>query len=173
VSTNLLPARGGIVAMPALDPSSAPDHSELLAWHVIRLATAIRRAATQRFRRMFDMSMIEWLIVAHLAAEAPVSLTALARNANLDTQRTGLAVGNLAKRNLVSRARNPANAREAQVTLTPRGQAVFNAIIENWLDQELTHGFSAAELAVATGLLNRLAARADQILAAELKNNRL
>ena len=119
---------------------------------------------------MFDMTMIEWLVIAHLAAEAPLSLSALARSANLDSQRTSLAVGNLAKRDLVSRTRNPANGREAQVTLTPRGHAVYNAIIENWLEQELGRGFSPSELAAATSLLGRLAEQADQILARELKN---
>jgi len=157
------------IAMPVAAPVAFSEQRELLAWHVIRLATAVRRAATQRFRRMFGVSMVEWLVIAHLAAEAPVSLTVLARSASLDTQRTALAVGQLAKRDLVSRTKNPANGREAQVALTARGRAVFNTIIENWLDQELTHGFSAAELASACDLVNRLADRADQILAHELK----
>ncbi len=157
------------IEVPAAEPSAAVEQRALLAWHVIRLATAVRRAATQRFRRMFGVSMVEWLVIAHLAAEAPVSLTVLARSASLDTQRTALAVGQLAKRDLVSRTRNPANRREAQVALTSRGRAVFNAIIENWLDQELTHGLSAVELASAYDLVNRLADRAEQMLARELK----
>jgi DNA-binding MarR family transcriptional regulator len=151
------------------EPLSLPDPRDLLAWHLIRLAMTVRRAASQRFRRMFDMTMIEWLLIAHLAAEAPVSLTTLARNASLDTQRTSLAVSRLAERTLVSRVKNPANRREAQVTLTPRGRAVFNAMIENWLSKEFAHGLSASELAGANDLLGRLAAKADQILANELK----
>ena len=95
------------VDRPDSEPSTVPEQRELLAWHVIRLATAVRRAVTQRFKRMFDVSMVEWLVIAHLAAEAPVSLTVLARSANLDAQRTALAVGRLAKRDLVTRTKNP------------------------------------------------------------------
>ncbi len=149
--------------------SAAPKQRELVTWHVIRLITAVRRAVTQRFRRMFDVSMIEWLVIANLAIEPSVSLTVLARNANLDTQRTSLAVARLAERDLVTRAKNPKNGRVVQVALTARGRAVFNAIIENWLDPELTHGLSAVELATAYEVVNRLADRADQILARELK----
>ncbi len=141
-----------------------------MAWHVIRLATTVRSATSQRFRRMFDMSMVEWLIITYLAADAPISLTALARGASLDTQRTGAAVAQLVKRDLVSRTKNPVNGREAAVALTPRGQAVFNAIIENWLNKELTHGFTEAEIAAASDLLRRLTDKALQVLAQEQKD---
>jgi DNA-binding MarR family transcriptional regulator len=136
----------------------------LLAFQVICLSTLVRRAASQRFRRMFDLSMLEWLIVVHLAAEAPVSLTALARNASLDLQRTSLAVTGLAKRELASRSKNSRNARETLVQLTPRGHAVFNAIIENWLNKELVAGLSAAEQAAAGEIMRRLVLRAGHIL---------
>jgi DNA-binding MarR family transcriptional regulator len=115
------------------------------------------------------MTMIEWQVVAHLAVEEPVSLTALARNASLDTQRTSAAVARLATRALVARSQNPANRREAQIVLTPRGRAVFNAMIENWLGKEFTHGLSEREIADANNLLSRLAEKADQILEKELK----
>ncbi|HUB95241.1 MAG TPA: MarR family transcriptional regulator, partial [Stellaceae bacterium] len=122
-------------------------HSDqsLLAAQVIRLSTLVRRAASQRFRRMFDLSMLEWLIVVHLAAEPPISLTKLAHNASLDFQRASLAVTRLVKRQLAARLKNPRNARETRVELTPRGHAVFNAIIENWLNKELMAGFSDSE----------------------------
>jgi DNA-binding MarR family transcriptional regulator len=140
------------------------DEPDLLAAQVIRLATLVRRAVSQRFRRMFDLSMLEWLLVVHLAADAPVSLTLLAKNASLDLQRTSSAVTRLAKRELVSRARNPRNAREALVALTPRGRAVFNAIIENWLNKELVAEFSEAELIAARDLIGRLIATSEHIL---------
>lgn len=140
------------------------NENTLLAARVIHLATLVRRAASQRFRRMFDLSMLEWLIVVHLSSEAPVSLTALARNASLDLQRASLAVTRLAKRELASRSKNPHNAREAQIELTPRGHAVFNAIIENWLNKELVAGLTEAEQAAAGELIQRLILRADRIL---------
>jgi len=159
------------VAPSQTEPAALPDPRELIALHLIRLATTVRRAASQRFRRMFDMTMIEWLLVSHLAVEAPVSLTVLARNAGLDTQRTSLAVTRLAERSLASRVKNPTNRREIQVALTPRGRAVFNAMIENWLGKEFAHGLTAAELAHANEILGRLASKADQILTKELKGS--
>jgi DNA-binding MarR family transcriptional regulator len=162
-----------------LDPNKAPPSQDqewpstedrtLLAWPVLRLATLVRRAAAQRFRRMFDLSMLEWIIVVHLAAEAPVSLSTLARNAGLDPQRTGAAVSRLAKRGLLDRTKNPGNAREVQVSLTARGRAVFNAIIENWLNKELCSGLSEPEIAAASAMLSRLALKAEQMLQREVK----
>jgi DNA-binding MarR family transcriptional regulator len=149
---------------PATDFRS--DHN-LLAAQLIRLSTIVRRAASQRFRRMFDLSMLEWLIVVHLAAEPPISLTMLARNASLDLQRASLAVAKLVKRQLASRFKNPRNAREMRVELTPRGYAVFNAIIENWLNKELTAGFSETEQAAAGEILRRLMVRAERVLERE------
>ena len=136
----------------------------LLAAQVIRLGTLVRRAASQRFRRIFDLTMLEWLLVVHLAAEAPVTMTELARNASLDLQRASLAVTRLTKRDLASRTKNPRNRREVQIALTPRGRAVFNAIIENWLNKELTAGFSERELGAAIHLLRLLTAKAEHII---------
>lgn len=153
-----------------LDPEGAAAEGPeievrgLLAAQIIHLATLVRRAASQRFRRMFDLSLLEWLALVHLASERSLSITALARNATLDLQRTSLAIGRLAKRDLVSRTRNPTNAREALVALTPRGRAVFNAIIENWLEKELTAGFTDRETAAARDLMIRLTRRAERIL---------
>jgi len=139
------------------------EEHDLLAAQIIRLATLVRRAASQRFRRMFDLSTLEWLVVVHLAADAPVSLKGLARNATLDLQRMSSAVTRLAKRELVSRTKNPKNAREAHIALTPRGRAVFNAIIENWLNKELTAGMSESELKAAGDLVKQLALKAEHL----------
>jgi DNA-binding MarR family transcriptional regulator len=113
---------------------------------------------------MFDLSMLEWLIVVHLAAEPPLSLTKLARDASLDLQRASLAVSRLVKRQLASRRKNPLNARETRVELTPRGHAVFNAIIDNWLNKEMTAGLTEAEHTAAGAMMERLIQRAEFVL---------
>jgi DNA-binding MarR family transcriptional regulator len=152
--------------------ATALEERDLLAAQIIRLATLVRRAASQRFRRMFDLSTLEWLVVVHLACEAPLSLTTLARNATLDPQRASLAATRLVKRELVSRTKNPHNAREAQIALTPRGHAVFNAIIENWLNKELAAGLSESETKAAGELVKRLVLKAEQILERDTKGYR-
>jgi DNA-binding MarR family transcriptional regulator len=146
------------------EPAADVLEQDLLAAQIIRLGTLVRRAASQRFRRIFDLTMLEWLLVVHLAAEAPVTMTELARHASLDLQRAGLAVTRLTKRDLASRTKNPRNRREAQIALTPRGRAVFNAIIENWLNKELTAGLSERELAAAMQLMKQLNAKAEHII---------
>jgi DNA-binding MarR family transcriptional regulator len=148
----------------AAAPAAETVDQDLLAAQVIRLGMLVRRAASQRFRRIFDLTMLEWLLVVHLASEAPVTMTELARNASLDLQRAGLAVTRLTKRDLASRTKNPLNRREAQVALTPRGRAVFNAIIENWLNKELTAGLSERELGMATLLIRQLTAKTEHII---------
>jgi DNA-binding MarR family transcriptional regulator len=162
----------GIAEESFTEDAAVPEERDLLAAHIIRLATLVRRAASQRFRRMFDLSTLEWLVVVHLAADAPVSLKALARNATLDLQRMSSAVARLVKRDLVSRTKNPRNAREAHIALTPRGRAVFNAIIENWLNKELTIGLSESEMKAASDLVQRLALTAEQLLERDARGYR-
>src|ERR1700722_11848320 len=145
-----------IQVSPVSEASDAAEQRDLLAAEIIRLATLVRRAASQRFRRMFDLSTLEWLIVVHLAAEPPLSLTKLAHDASLDLQRASLAVTRLVKRQLAFRRKNPLNARETRVELTPRGHAVFNAIIENWLNKEMVAGLSDAEQTAAGQMMQRL-----------------
>ena len=145
------------------------EERDLVAWRVISLATLVRRSASQRFRRMFGLSMVEWLIVVHLAAESPVSLTTLAYNAGLDKGRASNGVAKLAAGALVTRGKSARNRREAELSLTPRGRAVFNAIIQNWINKELLAGMSESEIAAASDLLTRLTIKADLLLQRELK----
>ena len=150
-------------------PKNSLEERDLLAWRVLSLATLIRRSASQRFRRMFGLSMVEWLILVHLAADSPVSLTALAYNSGLDKGRASNGVAKLVAGTLVERGRSPRNRREAELTLTPRGRAVFNAIIQNWINKELLAGMSESEIAAASDLLTRLTIKADHLLQRELK----
>jgi len=145
------------------------EERDLVAWRVISLATLVRRSASQRFRRMFGLSTVEWLIVVHLAAESPVSLTTLAYSAGLDKGRASNGVAKLVAGSLVARGKSARNRREAELTLTPRGRAVFNAIIQNWINKELLAGMSESEIAAASDLLARLTLKADLLLQREMK----
>jgi len=160
------------VPQPSEDSSSPKlqlEERDLIAWRVISLATLVRRTASQRFRRMFGLTMVEWLIVVHLAAESPVSLTALAYNSGLDKGRASNGVAKLVAGTLVARGKSARNRREAELTLTPRGRAVFNAIIQNWINKELLAGMTEAEIAAASDLLSRMTIKADHLLQRELK----
>ena len=177
-NTRLAPAVGQLGSSRPVSETYNPSEPEqrpgtedptLLAWPVLRLATLVRRAAAQRFRRMFELTMLEWVIVVHLAGEAPISVSTLARNAGLDPQRAGAAVHRLASRGLVDRSPNPRSARELQLSLAPRGRAAFNAIIENWLNKELCSGLSASELAATRDALNRLVLKAEHMLQREVR----
>ncbi|MGH7089819.1 MAG: MarR family winged helix-turn-helix transcriptional regulator [Stellaceae bacterium] len=147
----------------------ATDDRALLAWSVLRLATLVRRAASQRFRRMFGLSMLEWIVLVHLSGDTRMSLSTLSRGAGLDPQRASAAVSRLAKRALLERSSNPANRREVQVSLTARGRAVLNAIVENWLNKEFAAGLGERDLATAQLLFERLCLKAEQMLQREAK----
>lgn len=113
---------------PRPDPDAAsPDVAtirDLLSYRIHRLANALSRGAALRYRRDFNVSLMEWRILALLGGFAPMTLRDLAKESGLDKAQASRAVKALVERGLVERASGLADAREVALRLSPDGQRV-------------------------------------------------
>jgi DNA-binding MarR family transcriptional regulator len=102
---------------------------DLLSYRIHRLANALSRGAALRYRREFDVSLMEWRILALLGAFAPMTLKRLARESGLDKSQASRAVAGLVARGLVLRQPGEGDAREVALRLSPDGQRVQQGLM--------------------------------------------
>ncbi|UFN47906.1 MarR family transcriptional regulator [Roseomonas sp. OT10] len=108
------------------DPRTIRD---LLSYRIHQLANALSRGAALRYRQEFDVSLMEWRILALLGDFAPLTLTDLARQGGLDKGLASRAVSGLVERGLVRRGTSRHDARELALSLTAPGRKVFRGLI--------------------------------------------
>jgi DNA-binding MarR family transcriptional regulator len=116
---------------PAKDqPGDALTIKDLLSYRIHQLANALSRGAAARYRREFDVSLMEWRTIALLGDFAPMTLKDLARQSGLDKGLASRVVSGLVQRGLVKRG-TATDARELALGLTPAGQVVFQGLMRS------------------------------------------
>jgi DNA-binding MarR family transcriptional regulator len=121
--------------MPASRPAAkakaedALTIKDLLSYRIHQLANALSRGAAARYRREFDVSLMEWRTIALLGGFAPMPLKDLARQSGLDKGLASRVVSGLVQRGLVQRG-TAADARELALSLTPAGTTVFQSLMQ-------------------------------------------
>ncbi len=135
---------------------------DLLSYRVHKLAGALSRGAASRYRREFDVSLVEWRTMALLGDYSPLSLKQLAALAALDKSLISRTVTALADRGLVERTVSQADAREVALKLSPAGVALHAGLMQAARERDVAFRgvLSAEELDVLDGLLTRLEAEA-------------
>ncbi|HWL79695.1 MAG TPA: MarR family transcriptional regulator [Roseomonas sp.] len=111
-------------------PGETRTIKDLLSYRIHQLANALSRGAAARYRREFDVSLMEWRTIALLGDFAPMSLKDLARQSGLDKGLASRVVGGLVERGLVRRG-TAADARELALSLTPAGRKVFRGLMRS------------------------------------------
>lgn len=131
---------------------------DLLSYRIHRLANALSRGAALRYRRGFDVSLMEWRAIALLGAFAPMTLRDLARQGSLDKGMASRVVSGLVARGLVRRDTGAADGRERPLSLSPAGRKVFTGLMQaaGERDAAFRAVLSEAELAVLDGALAKL-----------------
>jgi DNA-binding MarR family transcriptional regulator len=157
------------------DPSDLPEASELapitamLSSRLMVLANLLKRGAILRYKRMADLSSVEFGLVASLGRRPPMSVARLAAAVGQDKGQISRALAGLVERKLIARAVNPRDSREVLVSLTPSGLVAHDAIVAGGLErnQRLLEGFAEDEVAVLLAQVERLTGKAAEMLAAE------
>lgn len=103
---------------------------DLLSYRIHQLANALSRGAALRYRRGFDVSLMEWRTLALLGDFAPMTLKHLARQSGLDKGLASRVVSGLVTRGLVRRETGAEDARELALSLTPAGREVFAGLMQ-------------------------------------------
>ena len=120
-------------------PDAAADGKtikDLLSYRIHRLANALSRGAALRYRQEFDVSLMEWRILALLGSFAPMTLKALAQQSGVDKSLASRAVTGLVDRRLVLRETGQEDAREIALRLTPAGRRVHRGLMRAALERD-------------------------------------
>jgi DNA-binding MarR family transcriptional regulator len=138
---------------------------ELLSYRVHRLANALSRGAALRYRRDFDVSLMEWRILALLGGFAPMTLKRLSREAGLDKSQASRAVGGLVGRGLVTRLPGAGDAREVALRLSAEGERVQQGLMHAARERDAIFraALSPADHAALEAALDRLEAVARRL----------
>ena len=146
-------------------PDPQPDGRtirDILSYRIHRLANALSRGAALRYRKEFDVSLMEWRIIALLGSFAPMTLKALAQQSGLDKSLASRAVAGLVDRRLVVREPGREDGREIALRLTPAGRKLHEGLMQAALERD--DAFAACltreELAVLTSAIRKLEAEA-------------
>jgi len=146
-------------------PEPLPDARtirDLLSYRIHRLANALSRGAALRYRKEFDVSLMEWRIIALLGSFAPMTLKALAQQSGLDKSLASRAVAGLVDRRLVLRAAGREDGREIALRLTPAGRKLHERLMAAALERDDAFAtcLTAEEHAVLTSAIRKLEAEA-------------
>ncbi|GAA1957120.1 MarR family winged helix-turn-helix transcriptional regulator [Amycolatopsis minnesotensis] len=102
--------------------------SELLSYRMHRVANAISRSASTRYRRDFDVSLGEWRTLALLGEDPALTLNKLAARAGLDKAQMSRVVTKLDERGLL--VRESGAGRSTRLSLSRKGKSVYQGLIE-------------------------------------------
>src|SRR5689334_15662215 len=103
---------------------------DLLSYRLHVVANLLSRGAELRYRREFGVSLWEWRTLALLGAVTrPLSLNHLAHAAGIHKSQMSRVVSGLARRRLVRRAVDPADARAVHIALSKPGRRIYVGLI--------------------------------------------
>ncbi|MEK7345872.1 MAG: MarR family winged helix-turn-helix transcriptional regulator [Pseudomonadota bacterium] len=103
--------------------------TDLLSSRLHTLAALSAASTSLRVERKFSLTLLEWRSLGQLAAFAPLSLKDLAHRAGMDKSYASRTVSGLIERGFIASERNDADARGVMLTLTAKGQALYQQVI--------------------------------------------
>lgn len=141
---------------------------ELFLYRLSRLQAVAVAPVGRLCQARYGVSRREWRLIVVLARHGPVLSSELADFAQLDRARTSRIVTALVDLNLIAREVIPSDRRQARVSLTAKGRALYDeflpVVVE--LNRQLLLALQPEEIAQLDGLMDRLAERAKANLAA-------
>ncbi len=111
--------------MPRLVPTNL---KELFSYRLNRLAFVSSRMAAKTNESLYELGSRDWRIIGLLGAFAPLSLNALAHEANIDKSQASRSVGELIERGYVKRGADELDGRGVKLDLTPSGRALYRKV---------------------------------------------
>jgi DNA-binding MarR family transcriptional regulator len=133
-------------------------------------ANLVSEAIAQQYRVIFNLTVPEWRVVAHVAEQSGITQQAIGLRTRMDKVTVSRATLALTARGLLLRNENPVDRRSRLLSLTAAGRRLYAAIAPKALELEraVFGQFSAAELAALRGFLQRIDRAASGTMTAEL-----
>lgn len=131
---------------------------DLLSYRIHRLANTLSQGAARRYKAEFDVSLMEWRMLALLGDFAPMTLKQLTLESGLDKSLASRAISGLVERRLVLRTPGTEDAREVSLRLSASGRRVYEGLMRSALarDEAFNSALSPAEVATLDSLLEKL-----------------
>ncbi len=157
--------------MPSSRLSQPQTLDDMLLYVLWQVQSAARRPVVRLCEAEFGITRREWRMLAQLGRGDGLASSALAERAGLDRAQTSRAVGTLVHKGLVCRTPRRGDRREVQLTLTPEGRALYDALLPRIaaINRELLSILSETEVAALEALLQRLRAKAENLSLADDK----
>jgi DNA-binding MarR family transcriptional regulator len=151
------------------DAPRGPAFRPLLSYEVNSTSDVLRRSAALRFRREQDCSLMEWRTLALIEHLQPVTLRALTDYSSTDKAQISRIVTGLVSRGMVRRRAHRTDARSAELALTAAGTRTLAGLVAAARDRDraLREVLSAEEAEQLVAALNKLKARAQELIAQE------
>jgi DNA-binding MarR family transcriptional regulator len=153
------PAPGADQAMLKLD--------EFLPYRLNVCSSLVTQALSRIYAERYRMGVAEWRVLVTLGEFGLMTAKAIGTHSHMHKTKVSRAVAQLERRKLVSRRANRADLREAFLSLTPSGRAIYNELAPAALDfvRQLLETVDPAERAALGRALTKLIERSEQLSA--------
>ena len=138
-----------------------------ITFFVIAIANKIVASASQSYMRHYRIGIMEWRVMALLAAESGITAKDITVLSGVTAGSVSRAIRSLRKRRHVRVTADRADNRRGLLVLTRTGRALHDQVILSSLTREklLLNGFSRAEYRKLLGFLERLSANVSRVSA--------
>jgi DNA-binding MarR family transcriptional regulator len=117
------------------DPSAAPlKLEEFLPYRLNVVANLVSQALSRIYVDRYGIDVPEWRILVTLGQFETMTAKAVGEHSHMHKTKVSRAVGELERRKLLMRRENRADRREAFLSLTPAGRAIYEELAPGALD---------------------------------------
>jgi DNA-binding MarR family transcriptional regulator len=136
------------------------DPERHAAFQIVALANRISSSASRAYLRCFGIGVMEWRVLALLAAKPGITAAEVSQLSGVDKSPVSRAVQALARHGRLRPEEDALDSRRIRLFLTSSGQVLHDRVIRASLAREarLLAGFSAGERTALFEFLKRLAA---------------
>lgn len=133
--------------------------SQFLPYRLSVLSNTISQRIAETYQERFGLTMGQWRIMAILGEADRLTATQLCQRTAMDKVAVSRAVAGLVEADNVSRTPAESDARQAHLSLTEKGQAVYQQIVPHALsfEQDLLCHLSEDDVAALDQLLGQIA----------------
>src|SRR5271154_4089756 len=117
------------------DPAAAPlKLEEFLPYRLNVVASLVSQALSRIYVDRYGIDVPEWRILVTLGQYEIMTAKGIGAHSHMHKTKVSRAVGELERRKLLVRHENRADRREAFLTLTPAGRAIYDELAPGALD---------------------------------------
>lgn len=130
-------------------------------------SSLVTQALSRIYAERYRMGVAEWRVLVTLGEFGLMTAKAIGSHSHMHKTKVSRAVAQLERRKLVLRRANRADLREAFLSLTPSGRAIYNELAPAALDfvSQLMETVDPSERAALDRALTKLIERSEQLSA--------